>query len=112
MDFLVAERGYSQPIEYYDSIKGQLSDFYSVIGQVWMPSVALRYYHTAVVIVRNLWIEMPQLGFEPGSRWDSSLLEFMKTAVLDRLATIADIFFFVHLVNFLIRTRKKICRKL
>ena len=63
MDFLVAERGNSQPIEYYDSIKGQLPDFYSVIGQVWMPSVtgfntylALRYYHTAVVIVENLWI--------------------------------------------------------
>ena len=33
---LGAERGYSQPNEYFDSIKGQLSDSYSVIGQVWM----------------------------------------------------------------------------
>ena len=39
MDFLVAERGYSQPIDNHDSTKGQLPDFYSVIGQVWMPSV-------------------------------------------------------------------------
>ena len=31
-----AEQGYSLLIEYYDSIKGRLSDSYSVIGQVWM----------------------------------------------------------------------------
>ena len=31
-----AELGYCLPIEYYDSIKGLLSDTYSVIGQVWM----------------------------------------------------------------------------
>ena len=29
-----AGRGYSLPIEYYDSIKGKLSDSYTVIGQV------------------------------------------------------------------------------
>ena len=29
-----AERGYSLPIEYYDSFKGQLSDSYSVFGKV------------------------------------------------------------------------------
>ena len=29
-----AEWGYSLPIEYYDSIQGRLSDFYSVISQV------------------------------------------------------------------------------
>ena len=34
--FFFAEQGYSLPIEYYDSIKGCLSDSYSVIGQVWM----------------------------------------------------------------------------
>ena len=34
--FFVVEGGYSLPIEYYDSIKGQLSDSYLVIGQVWM----------------------------------------------------------------------------
>ena len=31
-----AERGYSLPIEYFDSIKGQLSDSYLAISQVWM----------------------------------------------------------------------------
>ena len=31
-----AEQVYSLPIEYYDSIKGQMSDSYSVINQVWM----------------------------------------------------------------------------
>ena len=31
-----AERCYSLPIEYFDSIKGRLSDSYSVIGQVGM----------------------------------------------------------------------------
>ena len=31
---LLIERGYSLPIEYYDSIKEQLYDSYSVIGQV------------------------------------------------------------------------------
>ena len=29
-----AERGYSLPIEYYDYIKGRLSDSFSVINQV------------------------------------------------------------------------------
>ena len=31
-----AEWGFRLPIEYFDSIKGRLSDSYSVIGQVWM----------------------------------------------------------------------------
>ena len=33
---IFAEQGYSLPIEYYDSIKGWLSDSYLVIGHVWI----------------------------------------------------------------------------
>ena len=34
--YFFAKRGFSLPIEYYGSIKGLLSDSYSVISQVWM----------------------------------------------------------------------------
>ena len=34
--FFFAERGYCLSNDYFDSIKGQLSVSYSVIGQVWM----------------------------------------------------------------------------
>ena len=41
LDFF-AERGYNLLTEYYDSIKGRLSDSYSVTGQVWMLFVDLK----------------------------------------------------------------------
>ena len=36
LHFFFAKGGHSLPIGYYDTIKGWLSDSYSVIGQVWM----------------------------------------------------------------------------